>query len=53
MSPVMTIAWRDIRSYFASPKGAAIFFFFLGERKAGHIDYDRTRQQRVGHVGDH
>lgn len=30
MSPVMTIAWRDLRSYFASPKGAAIFFFFLG-----------------------
>lgn len=30
MSAVMTIAWRDIRSYFASPKGAAIFFFFLG-----------------------
>jgi len=30
MSPVMTIAMRDIRSYFASPKGAAIFFFFLG-----------------------
>jgi ABC-2 type transport system permease protein len=26
----MTIAWRDLRSYFASPKGAAIFFFFLG-----------------------
>ena len=30
MTPVLTIAWRDIRSYFASPKGAAIFFFFLG-----------------------
>jgi len=30
MNPVMTIAWRDIRSYFSSPKGAAIFFFFLG-----------------------
>jgi ABC-2 type transport system permease protein len=30
MSAVMTIAWRDIRSYFASPKGGAIFFFFLG-----------------------
>jgi ABC-2 type transport system permease protein len=30
MSAVMTIAWRDLRSYFASPKGAAIFFFFLG-----------------------
>lgn len=30
MSIVMTIAWRDFRSYFASPKGTAIFFFFLG-----------------------
>ena len=30
MNAVMTIAWRDIRSYFSSPKGAAIFFFFLG-----------------------
>ena len=30
MNAVMTIAWRDIRSYFASPKGGAIFFFFLG-----------------------
>jgi ABC-2 type transport system permease protein len=30
MSPVLTIAWRDFRSYFASVKGAAIFFFFLG-----------------------
>lgn len=30
MSPVLTIAWRDVRSYFTSPKGAAIFFFFLG-----------------------
>lgn len=30
MSPVFTIAWRDFRSYFTSPKGAAIFFFFLG-----------------------
>lgn len=29
MTPVLTIAWRDIRSYFASPKGGAIFFFFL------------------------
>lgn len=28
MSAVMTIAWRDIKSYFVSPKGAAIFFFF-------------------------
>lgn len=30
MGTVMTIAWRDIRSYFASPKGAAIYFFFIG-----------------------
>jgi ABC-2 type transport system permease protein len=30
MSPVLTIAWRDIRANFASPKGGAIFFFFLG-----------------------
>lgn len=30
MTAVFTIAWRDVRSYFASPKGAAIFFFFLG-----------------------
>lgn len=30
MSAVFTIAWRDIRATFASPKGCAIFFFFLG-----------------------
>ncbi len=30
MNAVMTIAWRDFRSYFSSPKGGAIFFFFLG-----------------------
>jgi len=30
MNPVMTIAWRDLKGYFASPKWAAIFFFFLG-----------------------
>lgn len=30
MNAVMTIAWRDVRSYFTSPKGGAIFFFFLG-----------------------
>lgn len=29
MSSIFTIAWRDFKSYFASPKGAAIFFFFL------------------------
>jgi ABC-2 type transport system permease protein len=29
MGAVFTIAKRDITSYFASPKGAAIFFFFL------------------------
>lgn len=29
MSAVFTIAWRDIKAYFASPKWAAIFFFFL------------------------
>jgi ABC-2 type transport system permease protein len=29
MNPVLTIAWRDIRAYFASPKGAGMFFFFL------------------------
>lgn len=30
MSAVMTIAWRDFKSFFTSLKGAAIFFFFLG-----------------------
>ena len=29
MGSVLTIAMRDFKSYFASPKGAAIFFFFL------------------------
>ncbi|NDE13946.1 hypothetical protein EBZ80_03355 [bacterium] len=29
MSAVFTIAKRDIKSYFASPKGGAILFFFL------------------------
>lgn len=29
MSSVLTIAWRDFRSYFASPKGAIISFLFL------------------------
>jgi ABC-2 type transport system permease protein len=29
MTPVLTIAWRDIKAYFSSPKGAGIFFFFL------------------------
>lgn len=29
MGSILTIAWRDFKSYFASPKGAAIFFFFL------------------------
>lgn len=29
MGITCTIAWRDIRSYFTSPKGAAIFWFFL------------------------
>jgi ABC-2 type transport system permease protein len=29
MSAVITIAMRDFKAYFASPKGAAIFFFFL------------------------
>lgn len=28
MSIVFTIAWRDIKSYFVSPKGATILFFF-------------------------
>jgi ABC-2 type transport system permease protein len=30
MNPVLTIAWRDIRSYFATPRGSIIFFLFLG-----------------------
>lgn len=30
MSAVFTIAWRDLRGYFASPKGAIITFLFLG-----------------------
>lgn len=29
MSAVMTIAWRDFKATFATPKGAAIFFFFM------------------------
>ncbi len=29
MGPIFTIAGRDLRSYFTSPKGAAIFWFFL------------------------
>lgn len=29
MSAVFTIAWRDFKSYFASPKGAIIAFLFL------------------------
>lgn len=28
MSSIFTIAWRDIKSYFVSPKGATILFFF-------------------------
>ncbi len=30
MTAVWTIAWRDIRATLLSPKGGAIFFFFLG-----------------------
>ena len=29
MGAVLTIAWRDIKANFASPKGSAIFFVFL------------------------
>ncbi len=29
MGAIVTIARRDLKSYFTSPKGAAIFFFFL------------------------
>lgn len=29
MGPVLSIARRDLKSFFASPKGAAIFWFFL------------------------
>lgn len=29
MNAVFIIAFRDLKAYFASPKGAAIFFFFL------------------------
>jgi len=29
MGPVLTIAGRDLKSYFTSPKGAAVFWFFL------------------------
>jgi hypothetical protein len=29
MSGILAIARRDLRAYFASPKAAAIFWFFL------------------------
>lgn len=54
MSAVMTIAKRDIKSFFATPKGSAIFFFFLvfmGFFFQNFVTSFMEMQQRAGQMG--